>query len=256
MKRVLLIGLMLLLVLSCLPVQALNKVRPIVIGILYDPPFVYNSSTGFDVEMMTNICTSQKMECRFVLTTLNAAFVDLRAKTGQLDAAVGAISITAQRANVFAFVGPYYQGTMSLLARQGQFNERAPLSAFLKQSIGVEKDSTFYHYLAEAAKTDEYLKIYEDSNEMLQALADEEVDAIALDSPVAKYWQQKSHCKLQVVGPAVQIPYDEGYGIVLRLNDTALKTMLSQGLQKIQTEGALARLIHLYFSDSLSYCIQ
>lgn len=256
MKRVLLIGWMLWLSLFCLPVQALNKVRPIVIGVLYDPPFVYNVSTGFDVEMMTNICTSQKMECRFVLTTLDAAFVDLKAKTGRLDAAVGAISITAQRAMYFAFVGPYYQGTMSLLARQGQLNVQAPLSAFLKQNIGVEKGSTFYHYLAETAKTDEHLKIYEDSNELLQALTDEAVDAIALDSPVAKYWQHKSHCKLQIVGPTVQIPHDEGYGIVLRLNDTALKTVLSQGLQKIQTEGAMARLIHLYLSDSLSYCIQ
>lgn len=238
------------------PADADVTPKPIVIGLLYDPPFVYNTSIGFDVEVMKNICVVQKVQCQFMLTTLDEVLSDLNAQQGKMDAAVGAISITAQRARTLDFVGPYFQGSMSVLARQGQLTDVVSLSTLVKHTIGVEKASTFYQYLAEAAHTDKHLKVYEDDNELLQALSDEAVDAIALDTPVAQYWQQKSHCKHRIVGPAIHIPFDQGYGIVLRQHDKALKILLNQGLQTIKSEGEMSRLIHLYFSDSLSKCGQ
>jgi ABC-type amino acid transport substrate-binding protein len=241
-------------VFGIIPAQALVTTKPIVIGILYDPPFVYNTSTGFDVEMMKNICVSQNVQCQFRQTTLDAALADLKGKTGKMDAAVGAISITAQRALTLDFVGPYYRGTMSLLARKGQLSDTVSLSTLTNQTIGVERASIFYQYLAEVAHTDKHLKIYEDDNDLLQALSNEEVDAIALDTPVAQYWQQKSHCKLHIIGPATQIPQDQGYGIVLRQHDKTLKKLFHQGFQDIQRQGELQRLIQLYFSDFLSIC--
>lgn len=251
----------------------------ITVGVFYlYPPFVYSTSIGFDVNLMQAICDSQQLQCTFVNHTMDELLSDLSKPSGQVDVAISAISITRARSQYVSFVGPYYQSTMSFLAKAGVATD-INLLQLKNKKIGTLKSSIFYYYLknmygnTDHSKTDDQgsiysylknffgnfgnddnIKIYDGQNDLLQALTNNDVDVITLDTPVAEYWQNQSECKLKVVGPAIKIPSDEGYGLVLRKNNPALKVLLEQGLQRVSYNRTYARLVDTYLSGHLNKC--
>ena len=228
--------------------------QAITVGIfsLY-PPFIYSPSIGFDVNLMQQICQQQGLQCTFVMRTMDELLTDLKQSHGQLDAAISAISITQKRLQDDLFAGPYYQDTMSFLG-----NDNTPTTITLLQlkdkKIGAVKSTIFYYYLVSVFGSDDNIKLYDSQDDLLQALQEKKVDAITLDTPVAKYWQMKSACKLKVVSAPIKIPGDEGYGIVVRKNNPALKAHLEQGLAVIKANGEYNRLVNTYLSEPFTTC--
>lgn len=230
--------------------------RAVTIGVfsLY-PPFVYNNAIGFDINLMQAICTQEALQCTFVNGTMEELLGDLSKPQGKLDIAISAISITKERSKTLAFVGPYYQSTMSFVA-----NEDMPTAITLAQlkgkTIGVEKSTIFYTYLVNYFGNDDNIKVYSSEGDVLEALHDEDVDAIVMDTPVAEYWQTKSNCKLKIVSAPIKIPGDFGYGMVIRKNNPALGAILNQGLQTIESNKTYARLVDTYFSGQTLACVK
>lgn len=232
--------------------QSASKVITIGVDYFY-PPFVYSTDIGFDIGLMRAICAKKHLSCRFVSEPFESLLTDLKRPQGRFDIAVGAISITEKRTKDYAFVGPYYHSTMSFLAKKRLEGHIGPKELATKK-IGVLEDSTFYYYLKQVFGSDANLKVYTVTDDMLQALSDGDVDVISLDTPVAFYWQHKSNCTLSIIGEAIQLPGDQGYGIMVRKTDRVLRVTLEQGFQEVRADPYFSTLIESYFNSQILDC--
>lgn len=233
--------------------QTAPIVRSVTIGVSYFyPPFVYSPSIGFDIGLMQGICTKEHWQCQFVAYTLEDMLKQLRSGNSKIDAAIGAISITEQRAKEVDFVGPYYQSSMSFVSRAEASNTLS-LAQLKKAEVGTETASVFYAYLKNTLGLSD-ITAYDESNDMIKALSDHDVDVITLDTPVAEYWQKTSQCRLKIVGSAVKVPGDRGYGIVIRKGDKLFADALNDGLRAMYADGSYAHLVQMYFPPSNTMC--
>ncbi|PJE14418.1 MAG: ABC transporter substrate-binding protein, partial [Legionella sp.] len=65
----------------------------------YDPPFTIRADKdhyfGFDIELMSSLCTEMKTQCQFKPMPFNQLFTQLN--KGTIDLAIAAIIITDER---------------------------------------------------------------------------------------------------------------------------------------------------------------
>lgn len=244
------------LLLSCagLAMAQVNSSK-ITIGTLYlSPPFVYNAFTGFDINLMQAICVKEHLQCQFVHTTFDSLMTELRLSNSKINVAISAISITDRRSQNYLFVGPYYQSSMSFLAKEEK-NPRLSLAQLKQKSVGVMQGTIFYGYVQGILAGANNIKSYDTEEDMLAALGDGKVDVISLDTPVAEYWQNKSNCQLKIISAPIKIPGDYGYGIVLHKADVRLQAKLAEGLALIKADGTYATLVDTYFGKQRLSCV-
>lgn len=79
------------------------------VGIVsYDPPFTVRAGKdhyfGFDIELMSSLCTEMKTQCQFKSMPFNQLFTQLN--KGTIDLAIAAIIITDERQNNLCLVFP------------------------------------------------------------------------------------------------------------------------------------------------------
>lgn len=228
--------------------------QKITVGTLYlSPPFVYNAFTGFDINLMQALCVKEHLQCQFVNGTFETLMAELRLSNSKINVAISAISMTHQRSQDYLFVGPYYQSSMSFLAKEKK-NSRLSLAQLKQKSVGVMSGTIFYDYVQSLLAGEGHIKTYDTEEDMLAALSDGKVDVISLDTPVAEYWQNKSNCQLRVISAPIKIPGDYGYGIVLHKADLRLQAQLTEGLALLKADGTYAKLVDTYFGKQRLTC--
>lgn len=118
-----------LLVLGAEPVFA--ERAPLKVGVAGAAPFVIDSRppTGFSVDVFSAVATSAGLEVELVaVPSVDEAIT--RVAKGELDAAIGPISVTAERLRSVSFTQPYFHAGLSLLVRptsMGFFERLSPL---------------------------------------------------------------------------------------------------------------------------------
>ncbi len=76
------------------------------------------------------------------------------------------------------------------------------------------------------------VKIYDNGQDQLKGLSNNEVDLILIDNPTAIYWASNSSDVFKLVGPPFMYGY--GYGIAINPSDPNLATALNQALVQYQ----------------------
>jgi polar amino acid transport system substrate-binding protein len=118
--------------------------RPLKVGIAGTAPFVVHDSSaprGFSVDVWKAVAARAGLECELVaIDSVSDAVAGVAA--GELDVAVGPISITAERARKVGFTQPYFQSALGILARAkgpGTFERLRPFltRAFLYGISGL-----------------------------------------------------------------------------------------------------------------------
>ncbi|MBA2654732.1 MAG: amino acid ABC transporter substrate-binding protein [Gammaproteobacteria bacterium] len=226
-----------------------SHANPIRFGVIdFYPPFVFSSKSqptyGFDIEVAKALCQQLKTECTFTSMPLNQLFSSLAAN--QIDAIMGAISLTPERKLAYAFTRPYLRSTMDYVTLT---NTNLNVDNLQGKRVGVVKDSTFYNYLRNKYEGAIQLVTYGTNQEVVTALSNNEVDIILLDSPAANYWIKYSAGVLKSVGTPTFLPFDEGYAILLKKDNTALTGALNQALNTIIQNGTFAKIKSSYFSN-------
>lgn len=103
---------------------------PLVVGIFESPPFVMNARdrpTGVAIELWEEIAAREQRAYRYQPYPSMRALLDA-VQAGQVDLAVGSLTINEQRARRMDFSQPWFEGGMRLLVRrQHQSSVRALL---------------------------------------------------------------------------------------------------------------------------------
>ena len=171
---------------------------------------------GLERELGDELCSRADLECEWVLNDWEAMIPDIVAK--EFDIILAGMSITEKREELIDFTEAYYPPTPSVyVARAGAGDEAA------NGRIGVAPNTIYSDYFTD-----------------LDAVLNDEVDAVLVDHGYGVEKLAEHEGQLAIVGPPVLL--DRGLGMGVR-KDSELKGRLDEALASMKADGTLNALI-------------
>ncbi len=204
------------------------------------PPFEYEVDgkyVGIDVDLITAIAEDQGFEVKLEAMDFKGIIPALQA--GQLDIAMGGMSITEERKEVVDFTDPYFDAGVSLVANK-ENTEIQSVEDLKGKKVAVKKGTVGANY-AESIVNDIGFEIiqFDDSPSMFLEVQNGNAAALFEDYPVISYAIAQQDLGLQVVGDRLN---DDQYGIgVLKGKNQELLEKINTGLKKLKREWKISR---------------
>jgi len=215
-------------------------------------PFNYFENgklVGFDTEIATALCAEMKMTCAFVPTDWDNIINNLQA--GEYDVIIASLSITEERKKQVLFTDKYYSNAIRFVGQKGavESNSTNPLDMKSKR-IGAQKGSLAESHLLKKYARSARIRTYDNQEEAFRDLAGRKLDYVIVDALPAYDWLQSldGQC-CQFSSPPIYA--DEGIGMAVNLNNTALRDQLNTALATILQNGVYQQINARYFPFSI-----
>ncbi len=212
------------------------------------PPFEYVKNgqlTGFDIQLLQDAAKAENLNVNWKVMKFDGIIPALQAN--QVDAAISAITIRPDRAQVVNFASPYFDAGLSLVVKKG--SPIKSISDLKGKTITAKQGTTG---LAEAQKlAKQYgakVSIVQDDASLYLAVESGQADAMIEDYPGVAYKIKTDggNSKIQIVGDRLTT---EQYGIAVTKKNTTLLNEINDGLKKLKSDGEYAKLHSEYFGS-------
>lgn len=215
------------------------------------PPFTrfdeFGSIEGFNNDIMQNIAAKAGFEYEFVVTPYQGV-MDLLAtgNSRDFDAVMSTLLIPETPREGVAYSVPYLEigQVMLVLADEADltnYNDLRPGTP-----VGVLKDSSGEQIALEVMQMNEedLVSSFEKPAEAVQALIDETVRAVIIDSFSAEYFAESFPLQLKIIGGEGRDAWvgSKSYGIAVAANNTDLLNRINDAIAAVQEEGVVERL--------------
>jgi polar amino acid transport system substrate-binding protein len=202
------------------------------------PPFENTDDAGniigFDIDLMKAIAEAEGFQVEFVNVGWDSLLAGMA--TCQYDAAISAMTITAERAQSFNFSEPYFAAGQIVTVAFDNTDITGP-DTLSGKTIGVQLGTTGDIEAQKIAGAT--VKSYDGIALAFQDLLNGQVDAVIADNPLALGYVGTNPDKLKVVGEAFT---DENYGIAVCKTKTDLVDMINRGLATVKAQGLIEEL--------------
>ena len=179
-----------------------------------------------------------KSEVKWTVVPFNASY-----KPGpkDFDFDVNQISINDQRKRAVDFSEPYYEAPQAVIVPKGSAAASAKsLSDLADAQIGVQIGTTSLDAVTATIKPSKQPKVFDDSNAVVTALKQGQVDAVVTDLPTALYLSAAEVPNSTVVGQ-FSAPGGDQWGALLE-KDSPLTACVSQAITKLKDSGELEKI--------------
>ncbi len=217
------------------------------------PPYFENddptNGKGFESAVAYAIADQlgfEKSEVKWKVVPFNASF-----KPGpkDFDFDVNQISINEQRKRAIDFSDAYYTAPQGIIAPKGSAAAGATsLSDLADKTIGVQIGTTSLEAVTEKINPSKQPKVFDDSNAVVTALKQGQVDAVVTDLPTAFYITAAQVPSSKLVGQ-FSAPGGDEWGALLE-KDSKLTACVSQAIDKLKTSGELERITQKWMGQS------
>ncbi len=200
---------------------------------------------GFDVSFVQLLCVQMNAVCKFKPMKFEDLFGAV--KDHQVDAAVAAITITTERKTDFAFTFPYLINTASFIAiKKPDVPQLNQITNEILQgkTVGVQTRSIHPLFIL-AIFPPVKLKSYTNSEELVAALINNEVDFIVMDTPATRYWVNQAVGNLYVVGTPFNL--NLSMGIMVNKDNPKLLAQLNQAILIVANSTQFLDLFYTFF---------
>ena len=199
---------------------------------VFEDPADPDKLVGFEVEIMDAI--ARRLGVRHRMVQYNWSNLIPSLERGDFDLTLTGIEATAEREERVLLSRPYFVYGETLAVRKGSpFKSLGDLEG---RPVGT-LNQTVAHDLLRARRVD--LRLYEGTEEPYIDLVQGRVDGVLLDDVVADRYACNN--------PAIEcLPGDVARGtyvIAMRKPDTDLKVVIDQALDRMSTDGELARIL-------------
>ncbi len=206
------------------------------------PPFEFQSATGelqgFDIDLMNAIAQSAGFKVKYQNMPFAGIIPALQTQT--VDAAVAAMTITAERVKTISFSRPYFKSGVAIATRTDNQNI-TNFDSLKNKIIGVQIGTTGA-LKAKSIATE--IRTFNDSPLTLQALLNGNVDAVLNDQVVILYGIKSGDLKrLKVVSSLLT---EEFYGFPTPKGSPNLN-LINQGLATVLKNGTYAKIYQKWF---------
>ncbi|MEA2400404.1 MAG: polar amino acid transport system substrate-binding protein [Thermoleophilaceae bacterium] len=159
----------------------------------------------------------------------------------KFDFDINQISITPPREKVVDFSSPYYTAPQAVVVPKGSDLAGASSLADLKDAtIGVQIGTTSLDAAREVIKPNNDVKVFNDSNDVVTALKQNQVDAVVLDLPTAFYLTAAQVPGAKIVGQ-FSAPGGDQFGLLLA-KGSKLTPCVNDALAKLDSSGELQQI--------------
>jgi polar amino acid transport system substrate-binding protein len=210
------------------------------------PPFeVVDEETkelvGFDIELMDAIAEKAGFTVEYENTPFDSVLSGI--STCQFDAAISAITITADRAKEMSFSNPYINAGQIISVELSNTDITGPADLTGK-TIGVQLSTTGQ---IEAEKIEgATIKPYDTVDLAFLDLANGQVDAVIVDYPTTLNYIAQFKDQIKTTG---EVFTDESYGIAVCKNKPDLLAQINDALAELEQEGFLTQLEEKWLSE-------
>jgi polar amino acid transport system substrate-binding protein len=218
----------------------------------FPPYFVDDDPTngkGFESAVAYAIARElgfETSEVEWTVVPFNASF---RPGPKDFDFDVNQISITPQRARAVDFSDPYYQAPQAVVAAKGSPAASATSLADLKDvSIGVQIGTTSLDAVSASIQPTEQPKVFDDSNAVVTAVKQGQVDAVVVDLPTALFLTAVELPNATVIGQ-FEAPGGDRWGALLE-KDSPLTPCVNEAIATLRDSGELDQITQEWMSES------
>jgi polar amino acid transport system substrate-binding protein len=162
---------------------------------------------------------------------------------------VNQISITPKRAEQVDFSAPYYTANQALVATKGSEASKATSLEDLKSAqIGVQIGTTSLDAVEAEIAPDSEPQVFNDSNDVVTALKQGQVDAVVVDLPTALFLTAVQVPDGVIVGQ-FEAPGGDEWGALLE-RDSSLTSCVSAAIEELDASGELAKIEQEWMSQA------
>jgi polar amino acid transport system substrate-binding protein len=154
---------------------------------------------------------------------------------------VNQVSISEQRAQAVDFSTPYYEADQAIVVGpDSDYADAASLADFQDASIGVQIGTTSLEAVESSIQPSSEPRVFQNSNDVVQALKQGQVDAIVVDVPTA-FYVTAVQVEDGVIAGRFPAPGGDQWGAVLG-KDSPLTDCVSAAIAELDSSGELAEL--------------
>jgi len=159
------------------------------------------------------------------------------------------ISITPEREKAVSFSVPYYTANQAVLVKAGSdFEKVTSLDELKEATIGVQVGTTSLDAVKEQIDPETEPRTFNNSNDVVSAFKQDQVDAIVVDLPTAIFLRDAELNDAVVAGQFEQEGGDEWGALMAK--DSDLKSCVDQAIDTLREEGTLQEITNQWMSDS------
>jgi polar amino acid transport system substrate-binding protein len=167
----------------------------------------------------------------------------------KFDFDINQISITPAREKAVAFSDPYYVAPQAVVVGKGSDLASASSLADLKDaSIGVQIGTTSLDAVTDVIQPSNDPKVFNDSNDVVTALKQNQVDAIVTDLPTGFYITAAQVPGSKIIGQ-FNAPGGDSFGLLLA-KDSKLTPCVNKALGKLESSGELKQITDKWMGEA------
>lgn len=187
-----------------------------------------------------------KAKVKWTVESFNASFAP---GPKNFDFDVNQISITPVREKAVDFSAPYYTANQAVVALKDSGAASAEsLEELQDAKLGVQIGTTSLEAAEEAIEPSSRPEVFNTSNDVVQALKNEQIDAVVVDLPTALYLTAVQVPQATVVGQ-FSAPGGDQWGALLE-KDSKLTTCVSEAIEALESSGELEKITQRWMSQA------
>ena len=203
----------------------------------------FESATAYAI---ANQLGYAKSDVKWVTEPFNSSYAP---GPKDFDFDVNQISITPARSQHVDFSAPYYTANQAVVASKGSSAAGATSLADLKDaSIGVQIGTTSLDAVNSEIQPSNQPKVFNDSNDVVTALKEGQVDAVVVDLPTALYLTAAQVPSATIVGQ-FSAPGGDQWGALLD-KGSSLTGCVSHAIDQLRSSGELGKIENRWMSKA------
>lgn len=159
------------------------------------------------------------------------------------------ISITPVREKAVDFSAPYYTANQAVVALKSSDAAKATsLEELQEAKLGVQIGTTSLEAAEAEIEPSSRPEVFNSSNDVVQALKNEQIDAVVVDLPTALYLTAVQVPQATVVGQ-FSAPGGDQWGALLE-KDSPLTACVSEAIEELESSGELQKITDRWMSQA------
>ena len=212
------------------------------------PPFEFlNSETGkydgFDIDLINAMAKKAGFQPKIISMGLDGLIPAIR--SGSIDVAVSALTITNERAAMVDFTKPYYKSGLSIMTHAKYADKVKSAKDLEGKVLCAEIGSSGALYMSKIRGTK--LKIFNSAAEAFLEINNGGCYAMVNDKPVNDYFlTQKAGQSMNLASIPVILSVED-YGFALKKGNKELKKRLEKALDAVVADGTYKKIYQKWF---------